>query len=332
MKQSQLIVNGEVDPVEVVSKLRKQWQMDIVMIGPAKEKEEGKEKEGKQGGSGVGKKEGDKNPTMQLAHKKEVESSVKQDMEALGREESLSGKGAETYTYQDIEHRRPSVDRTTENERWKRRDSLAEGGTSFKVESHQIVAGRDDVMAVSEIEPDVESVRKEAHGIHVSDSSADSERPSQSESASAAFRADGQAMQSDMVAHFRVNSDTLSDNETDDSSSSVTAGQYQNKLLSSIDCTMQQILDVLKDAQVRKIGLFGRGGIGKTSILKALGSHPEIKRLFNLVIWVAVPRYSYRSKIQGQILQQLSLSVDSNSADDKDTKPLEGQEVSFAFG
>ncbi|GAB2296780.1 hypothetical protein Dimus_030886 [Dionaea muscipula] len=63
MKQSQLTLIGEVDPVEVVSKLRKQWQTDIVMIGPAKE-----EKGGKQGGGGDSKTEGDKKPPIEIAH------------------------------------------------------------------------------------------------------------------------------------------------------------------------------------------------------------------------------------------------------------------------
>ncbi|KAI9110167.1 hypothetical protein K1719_019208 [Acacia pycnantha] len=49
MKDRTLTVIGTVDPVQVVSKLRKYWQTDIVSVGPAKEpekKEEGKE-EGK---------------------------------------------------------------------------------------------------------------------------------------------------------------------------------------------------------------------------------------------------------------------------------------------
>ncbi|GAB2294162.1 hypothetical protein Dimus_028382 [Dionaea muscipula] len=340
-----------------------------------------------------------------------VQSPVMQDMEALEREESLSGKGAEAYPYQDIEHRQPSADGTTaqklkllemdnllpEHESSRalqdaatlqdaaqelemallarpsnvrlsvKRDMEALGssndGYNWRKYGQKQVKGSENIRSYYKCTyPNCPTKKKVERSLDrqitkivykgnhnhpkpqktrrssamaapissqaiqiVSDSSADSETPSQSESASAAFRADSQLMQSDMVADSLVNFDTLSDNETADSSSLVTAGQYQNKLLSSIDCTVQQILEVLKDARVRKIGLFGRGGIGKTSILKALGSHPEIKRLFNLVIWVAVPRYSYRRKIQCQILQQLSLrveSVDSNSADEIATKIL----------
>ncbi|XWS38304.1 hypothetical protein CRYUN_Cryun19dG0120400 [Craigia yunnanensis] len=55
MKDKKLTVIGDVDPVDVVSKLRKQWYTEILTVGPAKEekKDAGKKDEG-------GKKDGDK--------------------------------------------------------------------------------------------------------------------------------------------------------------------------------------------------------------------------------------------------------------------------------
>lgn len=51
MKEKKLTVVGDVDPVCVVSKLRKFWYTEIVSVGPAKEpekkKEEAKKDEGK---------------------------------------------------------------------------------------------------------------------------------------------------------------------------------------------------------------------------------------------------------------------------------------------
>nr|KAJ0211130.1 hypothetical protein LSAT_V11C400170780 [Lactuca sativa] len=50
MKDRTLIVVGTVDPISVVSKLRKFWSTDIISVGPAKEpekKEEPKKEEGK---------------------------------------------------------------------------------------------------------------------------------------------------------------------------------------------------------------------------------------------------------------------------------------------
>ncbi|CAL0315032.1 unnamed protein product [Lupinus luteus] len=50
MKEKKLTVIGTVDPVNVVSKLRKYWHTDIIAVGPAKEpekKEESKKEEPK---------------------------------------------------------------------------------------------------------------------------------------------------------------------------------------------------------------------------------------------------------------------------------------------
>lgn len=51
MKEKKLTVVGDIDPVDVVSKLRKTWHTEIVTVGPAKEpekkKDEGKKDEGK---------------------------------------------------------------------------------------------------------------------------------------------------------------------------------------------------------------------------------------------------------------------------------------------
>ncbi|XP_042001747.1 heavy metal-associated isoprenylated plant protein 39-like [Salvia splendens] len=63
MKGKKLIVVGTVDPVRVVSKLRKKnWQVDIISIGPSKEpekKEEGKKEDPKKGGEKKEKAESD---------------------------------------------------------------------------------------------------------------------------------------------------------------------------------------------------------------------------------------------------------------------------------
>ncbi|XP_065859752.1 heavy metal-associated isoprenylated plant protein 39 [Euphorbia lathyris] len=47
MKTQTLTVIGTVDPINVVSKLRKHWQTDIVSVGPAKEPEPEKKEEPK---------------------------------------------------------------------------------------------------------------------------------------------------------------------------------------------------------------------------------------------------------------------------------------------
>ncbi|KAL9253524.1 Heavy metal-associated isoprenylated plant protein 39-like protein [Drosera capensis] len=60
MKEGKLTVIGDVDPVEVVSKLRNKWEADILTVGPAKEDSK---QGGGGGGGGDGKKDGDKKAT-----------------------------------------------------------------------------------------------------------------------------------------------------------------------------------------------------------------------------------------------------------------------------
>ncbi|MED6220349.1 Heavy metal-associated isoprenylated plant protein 39 [Stylosanthes scabra] len=65
MKEKKLTVIGTADPITVVSKLRKYWQTDLVVVGPAKEpekKDEGKKDDGKKDGEKKeeGKKDGEK--------------------------------------------------------------------------------------------------------------------------------------------------------------------------------------------------------------------------------------------------------------------------------
>ncbi|XP_024020555.1 heavy metal-associated isoprenylated plant protein 39-like [Morus notabilis] len=59
MKEKKLTVVGDVDPVEIVNKLRKTWFTEIVSVGPAKEekKDDGKKDDGKKDD---GKKDGGK--------------------------------------------------------------------------------------------------------------------------------------------------------------------------------------------------------------------------------------------------------------------------------
>uniref|UniRef100_A0A2N9FWZ0 Uncharacterized protein n=1 Tax=Fagus sylvatica TaxID=28930 RepID=A0A2N9FWZ0_FAGSY len=64
---------------------------------------------------------------------------------------------------------------------------------------------------------------------------------------------------------------------------------------------------------VTTIGVHGIGGIGKTSVLKAVIDFPPIKLLFDVVIWVSVSRNWSTRKIQDQVLRQLSLSTSQDS-------------------
>ncbi|KAK7295140.1 hypothetical protein RJT34_18045 [Clitoria ternatea] len=91
MKEKKLTVIGTVDPVNVVSKLRKYWQTDIVSVGPAKEpekKEEAKKEEAKkeeekkeEGKKEEGKKEEEKKEEPKKEENKEEKKEEKKEEE-----------------------------------------------------------------------------------------------------------------------------------------------------------------------------------------------------------------------------------------------------------
>lgn len=69
MKDQKLTVIGSVDPIEIVSKLRKHWNPTILTVGPAKEPEKKKDEPKKEDKKDDSKKDGDKkdDPNKQIA-------------------------------------------------------------------------------------------------------------------------------------------------------------------------------------------------------------------------------------------------------------------------
>ncbi|KAK7394716.1 hypothetical protein VNO78_15251 [Psophocarpus tetragonolobus] len=99
MKEKKLTVIGTVDPVNVVSKLRKYWPTDIVLVGPAKEpekkeepkkeepkKEEEKKEEAKK--EGEGKKEEEKKEEPKKEEKKEEPKKEEEKKEEEKKKEA----------------------------------------------------------------------------------------------------------------------------------------------------------------------------------------------------------------------------------------------------
>ncbi|KAK9051419.1 hypothetical protein SSX86_028046 [Deinandra increscens subsp. villosa] len=88
MKDKTLIVVGTVDPITVVSKLRKFWPTDIISVGPAKEpekKEEPKKEEGKK--DDAKKEEGKKDEGKKEDGKKEEAPKEEAKKKEGGKEE-----------------------------------------------------------------------------------------------------------------------------------------------------------------------------------------------------------------------------------------------------
>ena len=90
----------------------------------------------------------------------------------------------------------------------------------------------------------------------------------------------------------------------------------------SIELTMGMILTHMSNTTAQRIGVHGSGGIGKTSVLKALINHPKIKYLFDVNIWVTVSRNWSMRKIQNEVLRQLSLLPTDSKTDSEIAEEL----------
>ncbi|KAF8376951.1 hypothetical protein HHK36_030322 [Tetracentron sinense] len=79
-----------------------------------------------------------------------------------------------------------------------------------------------------------------------------------------------------------------------------------------VDCAMPKILESIKSETIQIIGIWGRVGVGKTNILKALNDLPEINKMFDNVIWVTVSKDWCMTKVQRDIERQISLTMLKN--------------------
>lgn len=78
MKEKKLTVTGTVDPVSVVSKLRKYWRTEIITVGPAKEPEKKEEPKKEEPKKEEPKKEEQQQPKKDEASKEEPKKEEQQ--------------------------------------------------------------------------------------------------------------------------------------------------------------------------------------------------------------------------------------------------------------
>ena len=77
----------------------------------------------------------------------------------------------------------------------------------------------------------------------------------------------------------------------------------------SLHRAVEEILGLLRDRNVRRIGLWGMAGIGKTTVMQNLNNSEEVAKMFDIVIWVHVSKEWSVEKLQRVIIDRLKLNM-----------------------
>ncbi|KAL6329114.1 hypothetical protein AAG906_007660 [Vitis piasezkii] len=89
---------------------------------------------------------------------------------------------------------------------------------------------------------------------------------------------------------------------------------------SSLHKYVEEALSFLEDPEIRRIGIWGIVGTGKTTIMKYLNNHDNIDRMFDIVIWVTVPKEWSVVGFQQKIMDRLQLNMGSTTDTEKNTQ------------
>ncbi|XP_042481761.1 disease resistance protein At4g27190-like [Macadamia integrifolia] len=91
----------------------------------------------------------------------------------------------------------------------------------------------------------------------------------------------------------------------------------------STKLAMDKIVEALKDEGVRMVGVYGIGGVGKTTLMKEVAKKMKKDGLFDQVVMVTVSQEPVLKKIQGEIGENLGLPLSEESLDVRARRLLE---------
>ncbi|RWR82593.1 disease resistance-like protein [Cinnamomum micranthum f. kanehirae] len=83
----------------------------------------------------------------------------------------------------------------------------------------------------------------------------------------------------------------------------------------SIESSMKQVMDALKDENINIIGVFGMGGVGKTTLMKQVAKLVKRERLYEEVVMVTLPHNPDLKRIQSDIGDPLGLKMPPEEGD-----------------
>ncbi|RWR97925.1 putative disease resistance protein [Cinnamomum micranthum f. kanehirae] len=82
----------------------------------------------------------------------------------------------------------------------------------------------------------------------------------------------------------------------------------ESNSLTATERTLKEILMFIEDENTKMIGVWGMGGVGKTTTMKLLNDRFEGSPAFAIVIWVTVSKAGNRRDVQNVIADRLNLS------------------------
>ncbi|KAH7690230.1 disease resistance protein RPS2 protein [Dioscorea alata] len=92
----------------------------------------------------------------------------------------------------------------------------------------------------------------------------------------------------------------------------------------SAEMKKEEILQCIMDPEVGKIGVYGMGGVGKTTIMRQIYNQlKEKKDDFDIVMWVTVSSVFELAKLQGTIAEQLGCPFSSDETSSRAVKLCE---------
>lgn len=71
----------------------------------------------------------------------------------------------------------------------------------------------------------------------------------------------------------------------------------------SLYWAVEEILSNLRDNNVRRVGLWGMAGVGKTAIMQNLNNNEDIAKMFDIVIWITVSKDGNEERVQRAIIE-----------------------------
>ena len=78
---------------------------------------------------------------------------------------------------------------------------------------------------------------------------------------------------------------------------------------SSLCNVVEDVVSFLQDKQIRRIGIWGTVGTGKTTIMKNVIDHKDMAKIFDMVIWVTVSKEWSKKTFQDAIMQRLKMNM-----------------------